>query len=151
MQQPLAHLYFYTVLEHLMSRPYKLSGLVRMALNISTLCTSQPTSPTLKAVLYIELQAVTQVIAQQLAVNLDPSEPEKIGEVVNIVKSLNLLLDDEATGGGPQGGHGVVVALHLLKLLKSSRKFTDLFMKKYDSVIKGINCLEPFYGQLKVV
>ncbi len=134
-----------------MSRPYKLSGLVRMASNIHTLCTSQPTSDALRAVLYIELQAVTQVIAQQLALHLDPSEPEKLGEVVNIIAELNLLMDDEKTGGGPHCGHGVVVALHLLKLLKSSRRFTELFIKKYDSVIKGINCLEPFYGQLQVI
>lgn len=91
-----------------------------------------------------------QVLAQQLALHLDPSEPEKIGEIVNIIKELNDLLDDERTGGGPDGGHGVVVALHLFKLLKSSRRFTELFKKKYDSVIKGINCLEPFHGQLQV-
>ncbi len=133
-----------------MSKPYKLSGLVRMATSINTLCTSQPTSDAFKAVLYIELQAVTQVIAQQLALHLDPSEPEKLGEVVNIINELNRLMDDKITGGGPEGGHGMVVALHLFKLLKSSRKFTDLFKKKYDSVLKGINCLEPFYWLLQV-
>lgn len=56
MQQPLAHLYFLTVLEHLMSKPYKLSGLVRIAASITYLCTSCPTSESDKAVLYIELQ-----------------------------------------------------------------------------------------------
>ncbi len=148
MQQPLAHLYFLTVLEHLMSKPYKLSGLVRMATSINTLCISQPTSDASKAVLYIELQAVTQVIAQQLALHLDP---KNVSDVIHIIEDLNKLMDDEITGGGPKGGHGMVVALHLFKLLKrSSRKFTDLFKKKYDSVLKGINCLEPFYCQLQV-
>ena len=133
-----------------MSKPYKLSGLVRMASNINTLCTSEPTSNAAKAVLYIELQAVIQMIAQQLALHLDPSQPEKFGEVVSIGDELNKLMDDPTTGGGAGGGHGMVVALHLFKLLKSSRKFTDLFLKKYESVIRGIKCLEPFYEQLKV-
>ena len=130
-----------------MSKPYKLSGLVRMATSINTLCTSQPTSDAFKAVLYIELQAVTQVIAQQLALHFNPSEPDNLSKVVNIIKELNRLMDDEITRGGPEGGHGMVVALHLFKLLKSSRKFTDLFDKKYKTErdLKKINCLKPFY------
>ena len=133
-----------------MSKPYKLSGLVRMASNISNLCASPSTCDRDRVILWIELQAVIQVVAQQLALHLDPSEPEKIGEVLSIGDDLNRLMDDASTGGGKDGGHGMVIALHLYKLLKSSRRFTDLFVKKYDSVIRGINCLEPFYEQLKV-
>ncbi len=152
MEQPLAHLYFLTVLEHLISKSYKLSDLVRMATSISTLCTSKPTctNDAFKAVLYIELQAVTQLIAQQLALHLDLTKVGKFSDVQNVIKELNKLMDDETMGGGPEGGHGMVVALHLFKLLKSSRKFTDLFKKNYDIVLKGINCLEPFHWQLKV-
>ena len=44
----------------------------------------------------------------------------------------------------------MVVALHLYKLLKSSRKFTELMTKNFDTTIKGVNCLIPFNDQLKV-
>ena len=53
-------------------------------------------------------------------------------------------------GGGSMGGHRMVVALHLYKLLKSSRKFTELMTKNFDTTIKGVNCLIPFNDQLKV-
>ena len=150
MQQPLAHLYFLTVLEHLLSKPYKLSELVILVSRFTSICTSEPTSNAVKAVLYIELQAVIQVIAQQLALHLDPTQPEKFGEVVVICDNLNSLLDDETTGGGKTGGHGMVVALHLFKLLKSYRQFTNLFLNMYDSVFRGIRCLDQFNEQLKV-
>ncbi len=133
-----------------MSKPYKLSELVRMATSVSTCCTSEPTSDASKAVLYIELQAVMQVIAQQLALHLDLTKPEKFADIQANIKELNELMDDKITGGGPEGGHGMVVALHLFKLLKSSRKFTDFFKNKYDIVIEGINCLKPFLGYLQL-
>ena len=44
--------------------------------------------------------------------------------------------------------HGMVLALHLIKLLKSSGKFVDL-MTKNDS-LRDINCLEPIHCQLQV-
>ena len=45
--------------------------------------------------------------------------------------------------------HGMVLALHLIKLLKSSRKFVDLMTKKYDS-LRDICCLKPIHDQLQV-
>ena len=46
-------------------------------------------------------------------------------------------------------GHGLVLSLHLIKLLKSSRKFADLMTSKYDS-LKDIGCLKPIHLQLQV-
>lgn len=43
----------------------------------------------------------------------------------------------------------MVLALHLMKLLKSSRKFTDLMTNHYDT-LKSINCLRPIHMQLQV-
>ena len=54
-------------------------------------------------------------------------------------------------GGGKSGGHAMVVALHLYKLLKSSRKFTELMTKNFETTIKGVDCLIPFNDQLKVL
>ena len=61
------------------------------------------------------------------------------------------LLNDDAMGGGKSGGHAMVVALHLYKLLKSSRKFTELMTKNFETTIKGVDCLIPFNDQLKVL
>ena len=53
-------------------------------------------------------------------------------------------------GGGAVRGHAMVVALHLYKVLKSSRKFTEMMTRNFDTTIKGVDCLIPFNDQLKV-
>ena len=86
MQQPLAHLYFLTLMEHLQRKT--LSGLVHPANAI----TKQFASPTLEevksVVLWIELQAVVQLILQKLAVHLNPSKL-RMGEVHLVVDDIN--------------------------------------------------------------
>ena len=47
-------------------------------------------------------------------------------------------------------GHAMVVALHLYKLLKSSRKFTELMTTKFNETIKEVNCLKPIKDQFEV-
>ena len=88
MQQPLAHLYFLTLLEHLQAQAHKLSGLVRIANTITKECASATTDEVEKVVLWIELQAVVQVILQKLAVHLDPSKP-RMEEVYPVVDDIN--------------------------------------------------------------
>ena len=85
MQQPLAHLYFLTVLEHLQAQRHSLPGLVRTANTIIQQCAS-PTTESM--VLWVELQAVVQVILQKLAVYLNPSKPD-MGEVHPVVDDIN--------------------------------------------------------------
>ena len=131
-----------------MSKTYKLPDLVRLATEISELFSFSDTSNDNKVVLQIEMQAILQLIAQQLAFHLNPFEPDKITDVFRMIEYINVLMDDVSTGGGKEGSHGLVVALHLYKVLKSSHRFTDLIVKKYDSVFRGINCLGPFYEQL---
>lgn len=48
--------------------------------------------------------------------------------------------------------HGLVLSVHLMELLKSSRKFVNLFTKteKSTSNIGNIKCLEPIFSVLKV-
>ena len=60
------------------------------------------------------------------------------------------LLDDVETGGGNTQGHGMVLALHMVKRLKSSRKFSEVLTKKYDSICRGLHCLQTFHEQLTV-
>ena len=45
------------------------------------LCSSDSTALHQKVLLYIELQAVVQVVIQLLAEHLDPAQPQKLGEV----------------------------------------------------------------------
>ena len=115
------------------------------------LCGSPSTHDQEKVLLYIELQAVVQVIVQQVAINLDPSQPTKFGQLTNVIQDVNSVLDDPATGGGACKGHAYVLALHLLKCLKSFRKFTHLLTVQFDSICSDITCLAHFSGKLKVM
>ena len=85
---------------------------------------------------------------QQVTLYLDPSEPSKIRQ---LAREVNIILDDPATGGGACKGHAFVLALHLLKHLKSFKKFTDLLTVQFDAVYRGITCLKQFCVELKVV
>ena len=88
MQQPLAHLYFLTLMEHLQAQRHTLSGLLRIA-NAITEQFAPPTSEVVKSVvLWIELQAVVQLILQKLAVHLNPSKL-RMGEVYLVVDDIN--------------------------------------------------------------
>ena len=89
MQQPLAHLYFLTVLEHLQGEGHKLSALVRTANNIFKLCTSPTVGEGESIILWVELQAVVQMVLQQLATHLDPSEPHRMGEIQPLAEDIN--------------------------------------------------------------
>ena len=60
------------------------------------------------------------------------------------------LLDDVTTGGGDTQGHRMVLALHFVTQLKSSRKFLELLTKKYDFICRGLHCLQAFHEQLHV-
>ena len=81
MQQPLAHLYFLTVLEHLQAEGHKLSSLVHTANTINQQCASPTTGEVENVLLWVELQAVVQVVLQELATHLDPSETHCMGEI----------------------------------------------------------------------
>jgi len=58
------------------------------------------------------------------------------------------LLDDVVTGeGGSPEGHGMVLALHMMKQLKSFQKFSKLLTTKYDDCISSLlHCLKPFHN-----
>ena len=88
MQQPLAHLYFLTLLEHLQATECKLSDLVRTANAITEECDSTTTGEIERVILWIELQAVLQVILQELATHLNPSDLH-MGEVQPLEEDIN--------------------------------------------------------------
>ena len=53
-------------------------------------------------------------------------------------------------GGGDAQGHGMVLALQMVKHLKSFQKLTELLIKKGDSSCCGLHCLQHFHRQLTV-
>jgi len=81
MQQPLAHLYFFTVLEHLQAKNYQLSGLVRIANAIMQECASSASREVEKMILWVELQGVVQVILQKLAMYPDQSVLQEVHQM----------------------------------------------------------------------
>ena len=95
MQQPLSHLYFLTVMEHLLSRHHlksssKLDSLVRIGSSVyNQLETAQGGEAIL---LWVEFQAVIQVLIQQLAMHLDPSKPHRLGDAHLVLDDINKLV-----------------------------------------------------------
>lgn len=92
MQQPLVHLYFLTVLEHLQAEGHKLSSLVRTANTINQQCASPTTGEVERVLLWVELQAVVQVVLQELAAHLDLSETHRLGEIQPLADDINRYL-----------------------------------------------------------
>ena len=144
MQQPLAHLYFLTVLEHLMSSQDKLANLVRTAKCIEGELESDH-SDCDRVLMEIELQAYKQVVAQKFAKLVNPS---KIREAD--VGNVNHLLSSETLSEEERQGHGMVVALHILTELKSTRRFSELMTEQCETVCDKIECLKYFPDHFKV-
>lgn len=69
----------------------------------------------------------------------------------SVLPDLNAILDDQWMGGGSAGGHGLVLALHILKEQQSFSKFLHLFTDQYSMLLNGIKCLEPFHQTLSKV
>ena len=152
MQQPLAHLYFTTVLEHILVDEQSLANMVKAARQLSDLANSEASEPAQQVVLQIELQAVLQVIARLLAklLGLGSGDRAQFVELKDSIEEINQLFGDVSTGGERVGGHGMVVAFHLLKVLKSSRKFIELMTTKFEMRSKEIECLRPVHERLQV-
>ncbi len=93
MQQPLCHLYFLVVIEHLLGEHpalnshSKLTGLVRAGAALhKQLETAEGGAAVL---LWVEFQAVIQVLIKQLAIHLNPVDPHKIGDIQLVLDDLN--------------------------------------------------------------
>ena len=92
MQQPLCHLYFFTVMEHLWSEHHQsisgdLSRLAQFAVSIQK--TLETAADEEAVLLWIELQAVIQVLIQHLAWHFDPAHKERISAVSDILEDIN--------------------------------------------------------------
>ena len=116
--------------------------------------------------LYLEVQALVQVFILKLASHFNPVETHKIGDVYLMVDDINKLeeiftmycvllvsflfsvLENPDIGATSAHRHGMVLAMHLIKLLKSSRRFVDLITKEVDD-LKCITCLGSVRQKLK--
>ena len=98
MQQPLCHLYFLIVLEHLLGKQRSeqiiqqehnhLISFIRMATSIQT--TLETAVGGDAVLLQIELQAVTQVLLQQMAWHLNPKAIHKMVYTIDMAEEINL-------------------------------------------------------------
>lgn len=114
------------------------------------MCRMSTVSDQEKVLLYIELQAVAQVIVQEVANALDPSDSRKINQLSHTIDNVNAVLNDPKMGGGTSKGHSYALALHMLRHLKSFRRFKELLTTDFDTVCKGVTNLEHIGADLKV-
>jgi hypothetical protein len=145
MQQPLAHLYFLTVFEHVLSDEQTLASMVRAAGQLSQCC-AQEVEPAEQIILRIEFQALLQGIAKVLGKVLETND---IVRLKSNISEVNKLFSDAETGGGEVNGHGMMVSLHLLHSFKSSERFHEQMTTNFDFKYKEMKCLQPVHAQLK--
>ena len=148
MQRPLAHLYFFTVLGHALKNDRGLPETVNSAEELYKVCWAGDSDPAVMVVLQVELQAVIQVIAKLLA-NVVLCEPDFI-RLERTIKSASTFLEDVRTGGGADNSHGIVVAFHMLRNLKSSKKFVQVMTEDFKSRCNEITALHPIHKKMKV-
>ena len=72
-----------------MTQQWLLSGFVRLANSISEMCSSPEVCDRDKVLLWIELQAVVQVIAQNVPHHLDPSKQDNIVQFNPLREDIN--------------------------------------------------------------
>ena len=92
MQQPLCHIYFLTVMEHLWSKHCNVTH-GRLSILVTVIKDIQKQLHIVQGgeavLLYIELQAVIQILIQQLALHLDPSQMYRLGDVQPLLHDIN--------------------------------------------------------------
>ena len=102
-----------------------------------------------KILLFIELQAIIQLILEHLSFHLDPDNPQQIDSLSQIIDPINGMLDDVQTGGGSCGGHFLLLITHLFNRL-GEEKLVTLFQQKFDTICRNIKCLERAKNELEV-
>lgn len=95
MQQPLCHLYFLTVMEHVWSKHHNADTSQLNALTRSIFHIQKEIKATLAeeevVVIHIELQAVIQMLIQHLAEHLNPEGIHGISDYQLVMENLNEL------------------------------------------------------------
>lgn len=69
-------------------------------------------------------------------------------QIAAIITDINLLLDDRTLGGGDSGGHGIALALNLLKELGSVTKFAKFLSP--ESVNRDFSCLDHLSSKIDI-
>ena len=96
MNQPLCHLYFLTVMEHLSSDNQigKFYDLIEWATQIKSKLDSEQTGEDI-ILLKLEFQAAVQVIIQQLALYFNPCDYQKQSDVSPVIQDINKLVCEQ--------------------------------------------------------
>ena len=67
-----------------------------------------------------------------------------------MLEDVNKVLDDDHTGGGEVGGHGLALVMCMLAKLGSFGALRELLVNKYSLLCEHINCLRQFNSMLEV-
>lgn len=135
MQQPLAHLYFLTVLENITDRDFGYSVLINIAKTVAKLCCSELSSE-MQAIFQIELQAVLQSVIVKTGVDLISQSSN------SLIHDVNDLLSNDVAGGISR--HGWSVAVSLFRATKqNSKHFCDILLRERCIVIKCLESIRP--------
>lgn len=87
MQQPLCHLYFLTLMENRNLKDKNLYTLVCLGRDVKRKL--QCATDGEAVLLQLEFQAIIQILTQQLALHLDPSQSDRLGDVYDIKDEIN--------------------------------------------------------------
>ena len=146
MQQPLAHLYFFTQFGQVSTEDCSFPPVVDAAKQLYKDCCSGNQGPALMVVSHIELQVLVQVIIKQLAMVISSTDFVILQETIS---DANRLLRDVHIGSG-EGAHGIMIAYHLLQNLKSSEKFVEFMTTKFDKA-NEIESLREIHMKMQVI
>jgi hypothetical protein len=150
MQQPLVHLYFLTIMEDLLDSDYNLSTLLKYSQSITKQCKRGGVELDDMLLLYIENQAVIQVMIMELAQHLNTLDDSKVTTACSLLNDINEVLDDVSMGGGDLGGHSLVLIMHMLKELRSFDLFMAMLTDQFPLLCEGIHSLSSYHLKLTV-
>ena len=99
---------------------------------------------------FIDLQAVVQILIYQLALIIDPDNTSLMSPIYSIMDKINIVLDEDATGGGSCNGHYFVLLLYLYRKLKFDKFMSLLTAEKHEEYRGSLKCLCRPENKLKV-
>eukprot|EP00118_Oscarella_pearsei_P023946 m.294339 g.294339 ORF g.294339 m.294339 type:complete len:5643 (+) comp40744_c0_seq7:98-17026(+) len=151
--QPLASAYFHCCLRQLgfTVQNASFANLLQRSADIITEIDNGDISAEAKEVLYIERQALLQLIISRFAELFDPSKGELLRKTTTegIVNEINSIFQEDSWGGGKHDGHRLSFLHHVSKQLHSTRQAVKLFTEDYKAKCSAFLWMEPIRESLK--
>ena len=133
---------------------------------------SESSSPLEHAILSVENQVLIHILLEKLACELylgneqtaqvcqsNPSWLSTLSLSLSLSLSLQLfksrddinhILNDHRTGGGSEdGGHGLMLTIHMLRWHRSVHTIHRLLVTRYDDLCRDYTCLESLHCRIQ--